>query len=94
MVNSVSFILNMSPNHQCPGLINSSNEYGDKVPLRVVVLNGCYYTSVDIFNIIIKALKRPIIMTYCNSYEGSGTTIIGRTVLIYGTLSKVVNHPN
>ena len=72
----------MSLNHQCPGLINSTVIYGDKVPLRVAVFNGCYYTLVNVFNIIIQSLQRPITMTYCDSYDGAGTSIVGKKVTV------------
>ena len=70
----------MSSNHQCPGLINLSDEYSDKVPLRVAVYKGCYFTSVEIFNIIIKALKRPFVMKHCDSYDWPGNSIINNLV--------------
>ena len=71
----------MSLIQKCPGLINST-DHGDIVPLRVAVLNGCYFTLVAFFNIIINAMKRPFILTYCDSYgvknsNGTWTGILG-----------------
>ena len=71
----------MSSNYQCPGLINSStDQYDDKVPLRVAVYRGCDFTAIDIFNIIIKELKRPFVITYCDSYDGLEKSIINELV--------------
>ena len=71
----------MSLNHQCPGLINSisfydnGSNFNNFAPLRVAVLKGCHLTLVDYFNIIMKAMKRPFVMTYCNAYHGSDNSI-------------------
>ena len=58
----------MPLDHQCPGLINSSNEYGDKATLRIAVLNDCYFTMVDYFNDIIRDLKVPFTLTHCDGF--------------------------
>ena len=63
----------MSVDQRCPGLIDWNNSFdntSDIVPLRVAVVKGCYLTLVYYFNIIMKALKRPFVLTYCNDYLG------------------------
>ena len=58
----------MSVNQQCPGLINSE-DYGDKIPMRIAVMKGCQLTMVDYFNMIIQAIKIPFNVTFCDSYK-------------------------
>ena len=76
----------MSSNQKCLGLIDFNNLYLNVsystgiAPLRVAVLNGCYLTLVYYFNIIMKAMKRPYVLTYCNSYNSWGKTIIDELV--------------
>ena len=71
----------MSLIQKCPGLINSTF-HGDIAPLRVAVFDGCYFTSVGFFNILLKAMKTSFILTYCDSYgvntNGTWTGIIGK----------------
>ena len=66
-------------NQKCPGLIESNHYYNNSIdiaPLRVAVLNGCQLTLVYYFNIIMKAIKRPSNLTYCQSYNGPGINIV------------------
>ena len=74
----------MSKVQSCPGIINSSNQNSDIAPLRVAILNGCFFTQVDYFNMIIKALKIPFVITYTDSYgekvNGTWTGIMGELV--------------
>ena len=73
----------MPMNRKCRGLIESNNYYNNSIdiaPLRVAVLNRCRLTLVDYFNIIIKAIKRPFDLTYCESYNGPGINIVDELV--------------
>ena len=68
----------MSINQKCHGLIKSNELYSnvsDIIPLRVAVLDGCHFTLIYYFNIMMKALKRPFVLTYCDSYGGPGRSI-------------------
>ena len=40
----------------------------------------CYFASVNIFNVIIRSLKRPFVMTHWDSYDGSENSIINELV--------------
>ena len=75
----------MALNNKCPGLIyNTSYDNSDKEPLRVAVLAGCRLTEVKVFNIIIKAIERPITLTYHQNYgkedNGQWNGIIGELI--------------
>ena len=56
----------MLSNKICPGLINSSYEHGDAI--RIAVTNRCNLVRVNYLNLIIKTLKRPFVMTYCDVF--------------------------
>ena len=70
--------------NKCPGLINSKDEYSNKTSLRIAVLKDCYFTLVDHFNDIIKALEMPFVLTHCDGYgeqvNGQWTGIVGELV--------------
>ena len=88
----------MEIDHKCPGLINSSDEYGNKTTLRIAVLNDCYFTMVNYFNDIIKAIKVPFILTHCDGYgqqvNGEWTGIVGELVSNRSDLSATVAEIN
>ena len=68
----------------CPGIINSSFENVNLTPFRIILLTDCRLFSKFLINSVIKAIKRPHIIFYQDTYgaykDGNWTGAYGELV--------------